>query len=224
MNARQPPGVCFWGLRSALGRGNAALCAPPGGSISFVPLDDAKGIHMKVVAACVGALLLAGCATVPPPMSREETLSVSTRTYAGVTPERVFEAASEVFKLADKPADIKISYPDTESMVAVRWTAPFPVHVWYHWTIKATPTPQGTEVSTSIVTTAHGFAVPGGTMPYSSPSAQKLFYARLDYLLRKGGTWPTCKTFKQQNPGSTSLESLCTLADDNVPESPLPTK
>lgn len=179
---------------------------------------------MKVTVACASIILLAGCATIPRQMSREEALAVSTRTYTGVTTERVFEAATEVFKLSDNPTDINISYPDSETMLAVRWTAPFPVHIWYHWTIKAVPAHKGTQVSTSIVTTAHGFAVPSGVTPYSSPAAQKLFYARLDYLLGKSTDWPTCEVYENQNPGSSSLESLCKLADDNVPQSPLPTK
>jgi tetratricopeptide (TPR) repeat protein len=52
----------------------------------------------------------------------------------------------------------------------------------------------------------------------ASPDVIRLFYARLDYLLGKSPTWPTCDDYEGQRPSATTLEEflwLCVPARPN---------
>ncbi len=164
------------------------------------------------------ALILTGCATQQTKqLTREEWLQTKSRSYKDRSPEQVFSAAETVFLLADAK-DMSFAHTNN-SMKAVRWTAPFPVHIWFHWDIGVEPLGGGSSVNVQISTTAHGFGVPGGMTPYEySPDVISLFYSRLDYLLGKSATWDTCDGYKSKNPNAATLEALCLLADDLHPQ------
>jgi len=56
--------------------------------------------------------------------------------------------------------------------------------------------------------------------PYLSAALYKLFFDRVDYVLGRRQTWPTCKEAKNDLAAKESgaeLESLCAYADSTVP-------
>lgn len=165
--------------------------------------------------ACV--FLLSGCAPPPKKLSRDEWLKIRNHRYENTSPDEVLTAAEQIFKLADEN-DTQFSY-NNYSLTAVRWAAPFPIHIWYHWKINTASSGADTDVNVSISTTSHSFAAPGGMTPHDFPDVIKLFYTRLDYLLNKSTTWHSCDDFKKLNPQSSSLEALCLLAKDRAPSS-----
>lgn len=168
----------------------------------------------KIICIVVLASLFGGCATQQPQMSREEWQKIRNRKY-DVSQERVLSAAENVFKMAD-PSDVRFTYSDN-SLKAVRWAAPFPINIWYHWDIVTKKNDSGTDVTVSITSTSAGLGVPGGMFPADSSDAIKLFYSRLDYLLGKSVEWKSCDDYELANPGATTLEALCLCADDLPP-------
>lgn len=151
------------------------------------------------------------------PLSREQQLALSTRTYAK-SPAEIFAAVERLFLLADKQKDLTLTYPDAETMVVDRRHSALVLNVRYRWTIKVTPVRQRSQVNVALNTAAAGaFSRPGGGSPTVFPDALKLFYARLDVLLGQGGEWLSCKAYQQQVPDHGIVDALCAGADDRQP-------
>lgn len=161
--------------------------------------------------------IFAGCATPQKQLAREEWLQIRNQRFANIPADKVLNAAEQIFKLSDNN-DFRFSY-NNNSLTAVRWAAPFPVHVWYHWNIETEQQESDTKVNVSISTTAFGFGVPDGMTPHDSPDVINLFYSRLGYLLGENGVWYSCEEYKSSNPQASTLEALCLLAEDSRPNS-----
>lgn len=176
------------------------------------------GLNRKIFRLYVSLFLIFiffGCAAPQKYISRAEWLELTTREYKSVSPEQVFSAVEKLFRLADK-RDTEFTYsPNT--ITALRFTAPFPVLIWYHWSVSAVTTEVGTKVNISITTSSEGFATLTRRKPYQSIDVIHLFYSRLDYLLGKSDKWVTCKEYPINHPEHTTLEALCALADDLSP-------
>lgn len=137
--------------------------------------------------------------------------------FTNVSADKVLNAAEQIFKLADD-RDFQFSH-NNNSLKAVRWAAPFPIHIWYHWNIEAESQERDTKVNVTISTSAFGFGVPGGMTPHDSPDVINLFYSRLGYLLGRNSVWHSCDEYESNNPQASTLEALCLLAEDVRPNS-----
>lgn len=175
-----------------------------------------KGMKILSLVALLSCLcIFSGCAKQSPRVSHDEWLRLSSRTYNAPSKE-VYAAIENIFDLADGE-DVTITHRQ-DGLEAVRWTAPFPVHVWFHWHINIKEQDKdATKVFVTIDTTAHGFGVPAGKTPYQSFDVVNLFFKRLDYLLGESKTWVSCKQYEKLNPDSSTLEALCLLAKDEYP-------
>jgi hypothetical protein len=175
-----------------------------------------KEVNYICASLLIASSLLISCATPQKKLSREEWLNLTTHKYDSVSKEDVFKAIEKIFVLADESDTTFTHSPD--SIKAVRWTAPFPVHIWYHWDCFVNQSENGVVVRVSISTTAHGFGVPGGMTPYNSEDVYKLFFSRLNYLLGESSKWYSCDEYKRENPKHTTLEALCMLSEDKQPD------
>lgn len=173
----------------------------------------------KVISSllCLYFLVLTGCASRLPEYSREQWLQGTNRFIPDTTIDAVAAATEKTFRLADG-SDVKMTH-FRNGMKAARWTAPFPTHIWYNWEILFTEKDGGVEIAVvDLNITQHALAVPSGPFPHQSLDVVKLLFSRVEYLLKKSTKWYTCKEFLQENPSVSSLDALCSLADDKVPE------
>ena len=165
-----------------------------------------------VLAAALASTTFGARAEMSPeaPLTRAEALLISTRVYAGKTPEKVFDAISKLFVLADQSKDLVIKYPDRHTMIVDRTGSTFPLSLKFHWTFRVSPTSAGAEITTSGLTA-------GGNSLLSSPDVIDLFYTRLDYLLGVTPTWYSCSEFEDYKIDHSNLDALCFRAVDSRP-------
>lgn len=170
-------------------------------------------MRMALLAAVV---LIAGCATKAPPLTRDEQLAqikeeddLATRVYEGVTADQVLRAADKLFMLADP--DFKVEHTATAIHAYRKWILFLVIAAdtgVMHFQVDAVPISDGriktTLKSASTSSMLTGYASSGGSFVTGgwSPSEQRnyrgtalyhAFFRRLDYLLNKSPQWPTCK-------------------------------
>jgi hypothetical protein len=153
--------------------------------------------------------LLAGCALSPPKEARWQGLHG--RVYEATTADQTLKAADQILRLADHKFRVT---REGDAITATRYYALFAgISTQYgydHWQITATPAKNGVEVQVQISRDADadvlmpiigGSGVVGGTVANSNPPGKpvaarfpyRLFFARMDYLLRRSSEWPTCR-------------------------------
>lgn len=177
------------------------------------------------------ALVLAGCAA-PPQLTREQWLSMTNRTYTGVSKEQALAAAERLFVLADGD-DFKFTHSD-DGLVATRAWSIFMLLAATvgtdTWQVKARPTTDGVQVSASVYT--HDQAVgmlmaPGGAVPLTSAQVgypvqgtaiYDVFWARMDYLLGRRADWMDC------NKANARVDSKIVIGPNNALCSSINTK
>lgn len=188
---------------------------------------------------CALVLVLAGCAVNQKTMNRDEFISTTTRSYEGVTERDFYQAAERLFMLSDGD-DTTIAYPGEHAMVAQRTWLIYLVLAFtqgtHNWQIETEPSDSGLDatayvsIQSSAVSGAPTFG--GGVSTHTSPAMQNivntpavygLFWARMDYLLGKNDSWPTCGDWNAKvKSGETygHTEALCLGAntDDLLPE------
>jgi len=158
---------------------------------------------------CIAALVVAGCAT-NAPLTRQEALQATTRTYAGVTQEQVIGAAERVLRLADGD-DFAFAHRPDGFLASRGWSVYLVLGASVGadtWVLSTSTRPDGAvfasvEVGTSaaavtpMATTTPGTwtaaALPAGATPVQGRAVYDLFWSRVDYLLGLRETWPTCK-------------------------------
>ncbi|WP_146218714.1 hypothetical protein [Halomonas sp. LBP4] len=172
-------------------------------------------------------------------MSRDEFINTTQRSYEGVTEREFYQAAERLFTLSDGD-DTTFAYPGEHSMVAQRnWMIYLVLSFTqgtHTWQIATEPTDTGLDatVYASIQSGAvHGMIGGRGgastsTIPtmqniVNTPAVYELFWSRMDYLLGKSESWPTCDDWKAKlRQGETYglIEPLCLAAntDDLLPE------
>lgn len=175
----------------------------------------------------LAALACAGCAS-EPPMSRDEYLSRTNRSYV-VDREQLIRAARKVLELAD-PSDT-VFIDSNEGFDAHRsWSAYFVIGAErgiHHWAIrtrqdgdKAAITVQVTEevnAMTAAPIMGGQAAIPMQSnlpgRPLRGMSIYDLYFARLEYLLGQSKEWPDCEDWK----GRRSLGGGRSQEDDVSP-------
>jgi hypothetical protein len=169
-------------------------------------------------AVFIACVLFWDSATAAEPLSREEQLALTSRSYPR-DPETVFVAAEKLFRLADKPKDLTITYPDERSMLVIRRYTAVILSVQYRWAISVMPESTGSRIRVSLSTGASGpLSRPGAGTTTVSPDVIQLFYSRMDALLGQGGQWQTCDDYKRMHPKHTIIDALCAGAEDQRPD------
>lgn len=139
---------------------------------------------MRKLILLVAVVVLAGCIT-RPQVSREEYISMTTRTYEGVTKKQVFKAAENFLRLLDGD-DFIIEYPENRINATRDWFLLLS-HGRTSWEIKTSPSIESTKVDVHVKSTMNASVLPTDKVVYD------VFWARMDYLLGKRNDWLTCE-------------------------------
>lgn len=184
------------------------------------------------------AVAVTGCAVKQPQMTRDEYLQTTQRTYADKTPDDIFRAAEELFRLADGD-DFTFHHTD-DSMTATR---PWLVYLVLAasmgtdtWLVRTKEESDATRVS-ALVSTSMGSVLPipttGGDFTAGGPpgggnlvagtAIYDVFWARMDYLLGLRDDWMVCKEANERVHKKImwgSNEALCNGFNmkDDLPE------
>jgi hypothetical protein len=156
---------------------------------------------MNKLAVALIVSILVGCATSRPHVTREEWLSVTSRTYDGVTKEQIIGAAEQLFRLADGD-DFDIVHTEEGISTSRKWFALLITGTDY-WQIKAVPV--GNQFRVTVHVSTHIDPMDGTTRPTTTTvdpafnpvrgtAIYDIFWSRLDYLLGERADWMTCKT------------------------------
>lgn len=153
-------------------------------------------------------IMLAGCATTRPQLSREEWLAMSSRHYDGITKDQVICAAEKLFRLADGD-DFSIVHTE-DGIYAVRnWI----VYLVFaagmgtdYWQLKVTTTDNGAKATVQVNTQAQSITpmattsgawtattMPMAGTPVGGTAIYDVFWSRMDYLLGKRPDWMNCQ-------------------------------
>lgn len=168
---------------------------------------------MKIIAIIIVSLMLSSCASTPP-LSRDEWLRMTNRTYEGVTKEQALAAAEQILRLADGN-DFMIAHSDEGFVASRNWSvylvlaASFGTDVWQLRAAEYGTT--GTKVSVSVSTQFGAVGAvatgPSTVAPLTTPSAgsavngtaiYEVFWARMDYLLGRSPVWMDCRAANHQ--------------------------
>lgn len=166
--------------------------------LAVVALTTQEDVMRYLMGLALLVSLLAGCAA-PPPMSRAEFMALTTRQYSDISPEELYAAAEELFRISEP--GYRFAHNDS-GMQAVYNSFGGPIA----WTLVVSRAGAGVRVQVSLLAPgAPGFApvflpggglgvgaTPGGGVPAVGTSSYDIFWARLDYLLGKRGDWMTC--------------------------------
>lgn len=196
---------------------------------------------MRSIIVILLGVVLAGCATSRPSMTRDEFLSTTQRVYQGVDEHEFYAAAERLFRLSDED-DTSFAYPSEHAMLVERDWSTYLVLAYaagtHHWRIETEPAPGGLRgrVYASMAASSVTGAPTGGggasaiTTPMTgsmvnTPALYELFWARMDYLLGKSDDWPSCDTWKarlRSDQTYGNIEPLCLgmNTDDRSPEAP----
>lgn len=192
----------------------------------------------SLVAILLISFVLTGCAT-RQTMGRDEFINTTTRSYSNVSEREFYNAAERLFRLSDED-DYEFAYPGEHAMVAQRDWLIYVVLAFaqgtHTWQIETEPTENGVNAtayvslrSSTVTGTPTGG---GGATTHTSPTMQnivntpavyELFWTRMDYLLGKSESWPTCSDWQSRiDSGDTYglIEPLCLAAntDDLLPK------
>lgn len=169
---------------------------------------------MRVLVLLV-VLVLPACSAKAPDYTREEWMRGSTAVFPGVSRERFLAAVEKLFRLADRDDVRFIRSP--EGMKATRWVLSFPSNVYYVWDIACTETDAGVTADVGISVTDYKFGTVSAPRQEHSLSVIDLFFGRVAYLLGQEKTWKSCADYEAAHPGASSLDALCSSADDERP-------
>ena len=142
----------------------------------------------------------------------EELLLAQTRDYKDISPERVFQAATEVFHLADGP---DFSFGREPSILHANRIVDLSSQNEY-WKVEAQEMEGITRVRLSVEVNVGQITLhPSGLGTY------ELFYTRLDNRLGLSKNWMTCVEFEdavEKHPMWEDDGFLCQFADDKAPQ------
>ena len=113
-----------------------------------------KKYALVMLVLCV--VVVSGCATTRPKLSREEWLSVSSRTYVGVTKDQVLIAAEKLFNLADGD-DFQIVHTDDGLYATRNWSIYLVISAVFgtdYWQMQAIQNEDGVKATVRINTQA----------------------------------------------------------------------
>lgn len=187
------------------------------------------------------AVLLTGCATTQPQLSREEWLSITSRSYEGVTKEQVISSAERLFRLADGD-DFNVVHTEDGLYASRNWSAYMVIAAAMgtdYWQVKVAPDGNRFKAYVQVNSQAQGVTpmattngawtattTPMAGSPVMGTAIYDVFWARMDYLLGKRSDWMNCQIaderVKQKITWGTN-EALCNSFNikDEVPSHPL---
>lgn len=191
---------------------------------------------MKRIILLFFCFTLVGCAAKRPDLTREQWLDMTSHTFKNTNVNNVLKAGEKVLRLAD-PSDVTI-YHLPNKMVGSRNYFVFAViaAVSGNYLFELTAAQKESSVETQLIishsaqpiTAAMTYtpgagagvtAVPGmvsNRPPMDYKEQYDLFYSRMESLLYSK-PWIVCDEATQGKP-TVALESMCILADDNMPE------
>jgi hypothetical protein len=190
---------------------------------------------MKKISTLV-CLVLTGCASAPHEVrDRDDYLAEASRVYPAETRERVLRAAETVLRISD-PNDFEFRYTLT-GFVGLRRYFIYAVLASASgrekWEFMTEPEPAGLRASVSISeegTASGGYSASRYENAMASVPLYRLFWSRVDYMLRKRADWLTCQQAGTElaatnTNSATALGGLCGPTSDGrdapAPE-PLP--
>jgi len=202
-------------------------------------MNREKGTRMKrAILAAVIAPVIISCATTPTgPANRGEWEEIHVRTYEGMSPREVQDAAEKVLKLADH--DFKFEYSEDRLVASRNWMVYATIIITGgidYWTIETKPEGNGTKVTVRVTRSSNATtAVPviggPGIAPMTSATPgysvdqrvpYQLFWERLNFSLGKRAEWTTCDAYKARlkNDGvrkrdRANLDILCSVTTDD---------
>jgi hypothetical protein len=180
----------------------------------------------SIATILICAMVASSCATQNRQMTRQEFLSVSTKTYPHHDAEQVLAAAETILRLAD--SDYQFMHSQNGMKASRFWQRYMFLYLAQgndYWTIEALPSDAGVRVSAQINTGFSGTNIlptTGGDLSASAGSSiavsaigsatYLLFFDRLDYLLWQRDEWPDCKAsqLRRKSGGATGTDApLC---------------
>jgi hypothetical protein len=152
-------------------------------------------------------LTLTACVSTPT-LSRDEWLSMTNRTYEGVTKEQAISAAERLMRLADGD-DFMIAHSDDGFLATRIWSVYLVLAASVgtdSWMVRAVENRgSGTRVSVSVGTqvgsvsgvvtgpnTVAPLTTPSVGSPVNGTAVCDVFWARMDYLLGRRQFWMDC--------------------------------
>lgn len=174
----------------------------------------------------IAALTLGGCATLPEMETREDFLREVSRTYPGETTERVIKAAEIVVRSTGAP---KLDFRhDLNGFTAFRQYFLYLVVTATmgrdKWVFSATNKAGGIVASVQVSDEAQVINSTGTTSAESGlkyAPVYRLFWKRMDYVLGRSTTWPTCEAERKQLEAQRIywdyLNSMCPERDETRP-------
>ena len=164
-----------------------------------------------IIFSCL--VIFSACVSTPT-LSREEWLSMTNRTYEGVTKEQAISAAERLLRLADGN-DFMIAHNDDGFIATRNWTVYLVLSGAAgtdSWFIRAVENANGgTRITVNVSTQAAGMGAvvtgPNSAAPVTTPAVvgavngtaiYDVFWARMDYLLGRRKIWMTCTAANQK--------------------------
>lgn len=197
----------------------------------------------KLISLFILIFILASCGTPQPKLTREKWNKLSTRKYK-VSADLAHQAIEKIFLLMD-PDDVDFHYR-TDGVEVTRKYSIYAVLAYekgayfYNFVVNENKALKETTISMQIShqsSTTGPEAVPTmsgnlawttsttstpGALPIDSITTYKLFWSRLDYLLKRTSIWVRCKDTDEEwvtkKIGDYSVSAICTNADDLLPE------
>lgn len=173
----------------------------------------------KIIPLLIITAITSGCAS-QRDVSREEWLSMTTRTFPSTTVETVLKIGDQVLQFSDH-SDVIVSHAENKIFGLRRFMIYAVLSATmgrYEFDLQATQ--KGQDVETKLEITRSFAAVFGPEMkdPWRWREAHDLFYGRMEALLY-GKNWQTCSEAEDKSETGWFLEPLCLLADDKIPAS-----
>jgi hypothetical protein len=149
--------------------------------------------------------------------TQEQWMTMTTHDYPGKTVSEVLDATDKVLRLADPP-DMKIyHWPDRIS--AIRSYSVYMVFSFvigtFNFDVRADQTQTVSRVTALITNSASGNKI------IDDPETYNLLFSRINHFLNSE-QWYTCQqaSMKYSESNSRSLDALCLMADDKLPDKP----
>jgi len=173
---------------------------------------------MKLILIVLCCITLAGCMP-KRDLSREDWLQMSTKTFPDTNVEQIYKTAEKVLKASD-PTDVLISHTE-DKMLGQRNFLIYAVLAatvgQYDFDITARQDGKSVVMKMDIYRQLQGAFGPSMRHPFQWREAYDAYFGRMEALLY-GKPWMICEELEEAAESNATLEPLCLLADDNIPD------
>lgn len=185
------------------------------------------------------ALIIQGCAANTPTLTREEWLSVTSRTYVDVTKDEALASAQTLLELADGD-DFDIFHTQDGLYASRNWFVYMIISAVSgidYWRIDAEEVSEGVRVSVQVNTQMQALvpmattsgdwtatSAPMAGSPVNGTAIYDVFWSRMDYLLGQSEEWMDCELANRRVSDGLAWgtnEALCNsfnVNDEKPPE------